>query len=88
MPRLARELHHKTRAEHIQGNAAMNAAIDPMIQVNPLFMRVDLLIEMSKLELAIASIRCQKASNEAEPLVAPLASRIARLSEALGRLSA
>lgn len=78
----------KPATEQIRGNTAMNAAIDPMIQVNPLFMRVDLLIEMSKLELAIASIRCQKNSNEAEPLVAPLASRIARLSEALGRLSA
>ncbi len=66
----------------------MNAAIDPMIQVNPLFMRVDLLIEKGKLELAIASIRCQKTSSEAEPLIAPLASRIARLNEALGRLSA
>lgn len=66
----------------------MNAAIDPMIQVNPLFMRMDLLIEVSKLELAIASIRCQKATTDAEPLVAPLASRIARLNEALGRLDA
>jgi hypothetical protein len=66
----------------------MNAANDPMIQINPLFMRVDLLIEVSKLELAIASIRRQKAANEAEPLVAPLASRIARLTEALGRLTA
>lgn len=66
----------------------MNAAIDPMIQINPLFMRVDLLIEVGKLELAIASIRRQKAANEAEPLVAPLASRIARLNEALCRLTA
>lgn len=66
----------------------MNSALDPLIQVNPLFMRVDLLIEVSRLEQAIASIRCGKAANEAEPLVAPLASRIARLNEALGRLSA
>lgn len=66
----------------------MNAAIDPMIQVHPLFMRVDLLIEVGKLELAIANIRRQKAANEAESLVAPLASRIARLNEALGRLTA
>ncbi|GMV29803.1 MAG: hypothetical protein AMXMBFR59_19280 [Rhodanobacteraceae bacterium] len=66
----------------------MNAAIDPMIQINPLFMRVDLLIEVGKLELAIASIRRQKAANEAELLVAPLASRIARLNEALCRLTA
>lgn len=66
----------------------MNAAIDPMIQTNPLFMRADLLIEVGKLELAIASIRRQKAANEAEPLVAPLKSRIARLNEALCRLTA
>ncbi|WP_257388035.1 hypothetical protein [Tahibacter caeni] len=66
----------------------MNAAIDPMIQVNPLFMRVDLLIEVSKLELAIASIRRQKTKAEVESLVAPLASRVARINEALGRLSA
>jgi hypothetical protein len=65
----------------------MNAAIDPMIQVNPLFMRVDLLIEVSKLELAIASIRRQKATGEVESLVAPLASRVARINEALVRLS-
>ncbi|MCQ4165637.1 hypothetical protein [Tahibacter harae] len=66
----------------------MNIATDTAIRVNPLFMRVDLLIEVSRLELAIASIRNQKAANEAEPLVAPLASRIARLNEALGRLTA
>jgi hypothetical protein len=66
----------------------MSASIDSMIQVNPLFMRVDLLIEVSRLELAIAHIRGQRAANEAEPLVAPLASRIARINEALGRLSA
>lgn len=66
----------------------MNAAINPMIQIHPLFMRVDLLIEVGKLELAIANIRRQKAANEAEPLVAPLTSRIARLNEALGRLTA
>jgi len=66
----------------------MNITADRTMQINPLFMRVDLLIEVSKLELAIADIRGQKAANEAEPLVAPLASRIARLTEALGRLTA
>lgn len=66
----------------------MTAMTESMLKVNPLFMRVDLLIEVNKLELAIAAIRGQKASNEADPLVAPLASRIARLNEALGRLSA
>lgn len=66
----------------------MTAMTDSMLKVNPLFMRVDLLIEVNKLELAIAAIRGQKAANEADPLVAPLASRIARLTEALGRLSA
>lgn len=65
----------------------MNAAIDPMIQTNPLFMRMDLQLEVGKLELAIANIRRQKAANEVESLIAPLASRIARLNEALGRLT-
>lgn len=62
--------------------------IDTMIRVNPLFLRQDLLIEMGRLELAIRDIREHRASNEAMPLVAPLESRIARLTEALGRLSA
>ena len=75
-------------AERKPKGTSMNAAIDPMIQVNPLFMRVDLLIEVSKLELAIASIRRQKVAGEVESLVAPLASRVARINEALGRLSA
>ena len=66
----------------------MSATVDSMIRINPLFMRVDLLIEVSRLELAIASIRGQKAANEAEMLVAPLASRIERINEALGRLTA
>lgn len=66
----------------------MNAITESTIKVNPLFMRADLLIEVGKLELAIASIRGQRASNDVEPLVAPLASRIACLTEALGRLSA
>lgn len=88
LERLARELHHSSVQPISQGKSAMNAAIEPMIQINPLFMRVDLLIEVGKLELAVANIRRQKAANEAEPLVAPLASRIARLNEALGRLTA
>ena len=62
--------------------------IDTMIRVNPLFLRQDLVIEMSRLELAIKDIRSQRAANEASPLVAPLESRIARLNEALGRLTA
>ncbi|HWU52120.1 MAG TPA: hypothetical protein VN153_04825 [Tahibacter sp.] len=67
----------------------MNTAIESTIQVKPLFMRVDLLIEVSKLELAIASIRRQKtAAGEVESLVAPLASRVACINEALGRLNA
>jgi uncharacterized small protein (DUF1192 family) len=62
--------------------------IDTMIRVNPLFLRQDLVIEMNRLELAIKDIRSHRAANEALPLVAPLESRIARLNEALGRLTA
>ena len=62
--------------------------IDTMIRVNPLFLRQDLLIEVGRLELAIEDIRSHRAANEVRPLVAPLESRIARLNEALGRLTA
>ena len=62
--------------------------IDTMIRINPLFLRQDLMIEMSRLELAIKDIRSHRAANEVVPLVAPLESRMARLNEALGRLTA
>jgi hypothetical protein len=62
--------------------------IDTMIRINPLFLRQDLIIEVSRLELAIKDIRSHRATNDVMPLVAPLESRIARLNEALGRLLA
>lgn len=62
--------------------------IDTLIRVNPLFLRQDLVIEVSRLELAIKDIRSQRAANEVVTLVAPLESRLARLNEALGRLTA
>ncbi|UXI68177.1 hypothetical protein [Tahibacter amnicola] len=66
----------------------MNLANDTLMRVNPLFLRQDLMIEVGRLELAIEDIRSHKSANEAESLVAPLLSRIARLNEALGRLLA
>ncbi|MEO8672498.1 MAG: hypothetical protein ABI411_14365 [Tahibacter sp.] len=67
-------------------NTSSNDA--PAIRVNPLFLRHDLIIEVGRLELAIEDIRSHKAANEQPPLVAPLQTRLARLTEALGRLSA
>jgi len=67
-------------------NATVSEA--PAIRVNPLFLRHDLMIEVGRLELAIEDIRSHKAANEQKPLVAPLQTRLARLTEALGRLSA
>ena len=64
-------------------------AIDaPVMNVNPLFLRHDLLIECSRLEMAIEDIRQHKPANEAMTLVSPLETRLARLNEALTRLHA
>jgi hypothetical protein len=57
----------------------------PTINVNPLFLAHDLMIEVSRLEMAIEDIRSHKPANEALPLVSPLESRLARINEALTR---
>jgi hypothetical protein len=64
----------------------MLAVHAPMMNVNPLFLRHDLMIECSRLEMAIQDIREHKPANEANPLVSPLETRLARISEALTRL--
>lgn len=58
------------------------------LHANPLFLRHDLMIEMGRLEMAIEDIRQHKSVNEASTLAIPLESRLARLNEALSRLSA
>lgn len=68
--------------------AATLPAAAPAMSVNPLFLRHDLMIEVSRLEMAIEDIRAHKPANEAVSLVSPLESRLARLTEALSRLQA
>jgi hypothetical protein len=64
---------------------AINA---PVMNVNPLFLRHDLMIEVGRLEMAIEDIRQHRSSNEAISLVSPLETRLARITEALTRLHA
>jgi hypothetical protein len=63
-------------------------AAAPAMNVNPLFLRHDLMIEVSRLEMAIEDIRSHKPANEAVSLVSPLETRLARINEALTRLHA
>jgi hypothetical protein len=64
----------------------MLAAIDTL-SLNPLFLRHDLLIELGRLEMAIESARTQAPANDHQQ-IAPLEQRLARVNEALSRLSA
>ena len=64
----------------------MLAVVDTL-SLNPLFLRHDLLIEMGRLEMAIEQVRSQESANDARSL-SPLEQRLARVNEALSRLSA
>jgi hypothetical protein len=64
----------------------MLAVIDTL-SLNPLFLRHDLMIEMGRLEMAIEQVRSQVSANEPRVLT-PLEQRLARVNEALSRLSA
>jgi len=64
---------------------AINA---PVMNVNPLYLRHDLTIEVGRLEMAIEDIRQHRPANEAINLVSPLETRLARITEALTRLHA
>jgi hypothetical protein len=57
------------------------------LTLNPLFLRHDLMIEMSRLEMALDEARSHEAANEQQAL-APLETKLARINEALSRLSA
>jgi hypothetical protein len=60
------------------------------LTLNPLFLRHDLMIEMGRLEMAIDYARSHsspEAANDQQAL-APLESKLARINEALSRLSA
>ena len=66
------------------GESTMSNAATVM-NVNPLFLRHDLMIELGRLEMAIDSARSQEAANET---VGQLVSRCARINEALSKLPA
>lgn len=55
------------------------------MSMNPLFLRHDLMIELGRLEMAIASARTQAAANDT---VVQLESRCATINEALSKLPA
>lgn len=57
------------------------------LTVNPLFLRHDLMIEMSRLEMALDNARVHPSANDPHVL-APLETKLARINEALSRLSA
>jgi hypothetical protein len=62
-------------------------AVIDTLSLNPLFLRHDLLIEMGRLEMAIDNVRSQESANDSRSL-SPLELRLARVNEALSRLSA
>jgi hypothetical protein len=61
-------------------------AVAATMTLNPLFLRHDLMIEMSRLEMAIEDARNQAPANDHS--IDPLQHKLARINEALSRLSA
>lgn len=57
------------------------------LTVNPLFLRHDLMIELGRLEMAIEDVRSHPSANDQHSLT-PLETKLARINEALSRLSA
>jgi hypothetical protein len=66
--------------------SVMLAVVDTL-SLNPLFLRHDLMIEMGRLEMQIEEVRSQASANDGRVL-SPLEQRLARVNEALSRLSA
>jgi hypothetical protein len=56
------------------------------LTVNPLFLRHDLMIELGRLEMAIEDARTHHSANDQHALT-PLETKLARITEALNRLS-
>jgi hypothetical protein len=56
------------------------------LTVNPLFLRHDLMIELGRLEMAIEDVRHASANDQNS--LNPLETKVARITEALSRLSA
>ena len=57
------------------------------LTINPLFLRHDLMIELGRLEMAIEDVRGHSSANDPSS-IAPLETKLARINEALSRLSA
>jgi len=55
------------------------------LTVNPLFLRHDLMIELGRLEMAIEDVRTHSANDQND--LSPLEAKLARVTEALSRLS-
>ena len=64
----------------------MLAVVDTL-SLNPLFLRHDLMIEMGRIEMQIEEVRSHTTANDGRELT-PLEQRLARVNEALTRLSA
>ncbi len=64
----------------------MLAVIDTL-SLNPLFLRHDLMIEMGRLEMQLEEARSHASANDGR-VMSPLEQRLARVNEALSRLSA
>jgi hypothetical protein len=58
------------------------------MNLNPLFLRHDLMIELGRLEMAMQDMRSTSAMNDADTQFKQLESRRARINEALSRLPA
>ena len=56
------------------------------LTINPLFLRHDLMIELGRLEMAIEEVRSHHSAND--QALTPLETKLARINEALTRLSA
>lgn len=64
----------------------MLAVVDTL-SLNPLFLRHDLMIEMGRLEMQLEEARSHASANDGR-VMSPLEQRLARVNEALSRLSA
>jgi hypothetical protein len=73
------ELHRKPESVMLATVAALT--------VNPLFLRHDLMIEFGRLEMVIEDVRGHSSANDQHSL-SPLETKLARINEALTRLSA
>ena len=58
------------------------------LTINPLFLRHDLMIELGRLEMAIEDVRSHHSANDHHQELTPLETKLARINEALTRLSA